>query len=96
MLVATDADSEEAELNLELARHFAREKQLPLLACEVGDGARVKEVFCQLVERVMECKDQEREEKCEGGGKGRWGEREVKREGECEKREGEIIRRGRL
>ena len=54
MLVATDAQSEEGEMNLEMAKHFAREKQLPLMACNVEDSARVQELFRNLVERIMD------------------------------------------
>ena len=54
VLLAVDSGTEDSEFNSELASQFAREKQLPFIACEVGDRVKVQQVFQTLVERIME------------------------------------------
>ena len=40
-------------MNLEIARQFAREKQLPLIECNLDSGASVESAFTTLVDKIM-------------------------------------------
>ena len=56
MLVATGATgetSDETEVSLELARHFAKEKNLQLITCDVEDGDKVETAFTTLIDLIM-------------------------------------------
>ena len=55
--MATDMASEDTEVNKEIARQFAREKQLPLLECDVEDMDQVEDTFIAIVEKIMEAWD---------------------------------------
>ena len=53
MLVAVSSGNEDTDFNVEVARQFAREKQLQLMTCEVDDKVKVQQLFQTLVERIM-------------------------------------------
>ena len=53
ILVATDVTCEAASVNLEIAKHFAREKELELLECNMSNQKQVDEIFLKLVDKIM-------------------------------------------
>lgn len=53
VLVATDTGIEDVEVKLEIARQFAKEKQIPLVECNVEDLTSVEQAFDVVVERIM-------------------------------------------
>lgn len=53
ILVATELDDESADANLQIARHFAMEKDLELLECDIEDKKQVESVFLRLIDRVV-------------------------------------------
>ena len=56
VLVATGApeeSEEETEVNLDIAKHFAKEKNLQLITCDVEDGDKVETAFSKLIELIM-------------------------------------------
>ena len=53
MLVATDVTSEEAEVNMDIARHFAKEKNLTIMECDVENAQRAETIFLSLVAQIM-------------------------------------------
>ena len=53
VLVATDTSVEDVEVKLDIARQFAKEKQIPLVECNVEDLNHVEQAFAVVVERIM-------------------------------------------
>ena len=56
VLVATGAaeeSEEETEVSLELARHFAKEKNLQLVTCDVELSDKVDTAFATLIDIIM-------------------------------------------
>ena len=50
---ATEESEEDAEVSLDLARTFAKEKNLQLVTCDVEDGDRVDTAFATLIDIIM-------------------------------------------
>ena len=57
VLVATDLTTEDSEVNLDIARQFAREKNLRLVECDVEEGASVEDTFEVIVAKIMDVWD---------------------------------------
>ena len=55
--MATDVNSHDAEVNKEIARQFAKEKQLQLVECDVDDTNQVEDTFVAIVEKIMDTWD---------------------------------------
>ena len=55
--MATDVNSHDAEVNKEIARQFAREKQLQLMECDIDDINQVEDTFTAIVETIMDTWD---------------------------------------
>ena len=53
VLVATDTGIEDVEIKLDIARQFAKEKQIPLMECNVEDLTSVEQTFATVVDRIM-------------------------------------------
>lgn len=53
ILVATDTKSEESALNLEIARQFAKEKQMELHLCDIEEQESVDSTFLALIQMIM-------------------------------------------
>ena len=50
---ATEESEEDTEVSLDLARHFAKEKNLQLVTCDVEDGDKVDTAFATLIDIIM-------------------------------------------
>lgn len=59
VLVATDPSADESEVNIDIARQFAREKQLQLVECDVDKLPHTERTFAAIVEKIMESWDGE-------------------------------------
>ena len=53
MLVAIRSSGDDSDYNEEMTRHFAREKQLDLVVCNIDDKVKVQQVFEIIVEKIM-------------------------------------------
>ena len=53
VLVGIETNSDDSEFNLAMVKHFAEEKRLHLVTCNVTDKVKVQEVFRVLVEKIM-------------------------------------------
>ena len=54
VLVATDIEEEDIAVNLDIAREFAREHQLPLLEVNLTTGGKTDDAFSAIVEKIMQ------------------------------------------
>jgi len=51
--VGTDVDSEDASMNLEVAKQFAKEKQLEFQTCDIEDQGQVDSTVLNLIRKIM-------------------------------------------
>ena len=54
-MAVAGSGGEDSDFNVEVAKQFAREKNLQLMTCQADDSIKVQEVFHTIVAKIMNC-----------------------------------------